>query len=404
MPALSSPRTRRRLFWLAGIVAVPRDRRGRHRAAAEPGWVRRAHVRPLGAGEPLRHDHRPERTATGRGRRRCPGSREGRPTAGGVVHGRRRPPEEPRAGARTARSRSCGRSTQLSDWQAGDHLPVSVDSQKQYSISTVLSFAGASSAGFVSAVDEEPRVSPESTLVAVRFAKQRGRWLVDYISQGHSSRLVDQSNYAPAGFLPGSHAQSTKDWAILILGFLAVVAIVRSARPPARRQQQLPTRLTRELSHTPRTRKDSAGAWDSPRAVRLLDQAAVAGGVRPGVEAPAGAVGALGDPHLLDRRPVVGGSLAAQEIGAVGSAGRTGPSAARRSTARRSRSRRPRTGGCTARLPRGADSAHGATRCAPACTKACESMCGTRRRPRARRAGHRAPDAHQPLPLPGHWR
>ena len=90
----------------------------------------------------------------------------------------------------------------------------------------MLSFAGATSAGFVSAVDEEPRVSPESTLVAVRFAKQRGHWLVDYINQGHSSSLVDQSNYAPAGFLPGSHAQSAKDWAILILGFLAVVAVV----------------------------------------------------------------------------------------------------------------------------------------------------------------------------------
>jgi hypothetical protein len=114
----------------------------------------------------------------------------------------------------------------LADWQAGDHLPVSVDPQKQYSISTVLSFAGSKTAGFVSAVDEEPQVSPQTTLVAVRFAKERGHWLVDYVDQGQSSRLVDQANYAPAGFLPGSHGQSTKDWAILILGFLAVVAIV----------------------------------------------------------------------------------------------------------------------------------------------------------------------------------
>ena len=114
----------------------------------------------------------------------------------------------------------------LSDWQAGSHLPVSLDAQKQYSVSTVLSFAGAKTAGFVSAVDEQPQTSSENTLVAVRFTKHNGRWLVDYVNQGHSSRLVDQSNYAPAGFLPGSHGQSTKDWAILLFGFLAVVAVV----------------------------------------------------------------------------------------------------------------------------------------------------------------------------------
>ena len=114
----------------------------------------------------------------------------------------------------------------LADWRAGNHLPVSVDPQKQYPLSTELSFAGAKTAGFVSAVDEAPQVSSQTSLVAVRFAKERGHWLVDYINQGHSSRLVDQSNYAPVGFLPGSHGQSTEDWAILILGFLAVVAVV----------------------------------------------------------------------------------------------------------------------------------------------------------------------------------
>ena len=48
-----------------------------------------------------------------------------------------------------------------------------------------------------------------------------------------------------------------------------------------------------------------------------LDQAAVAGGVRPRVEAAPAPVRALGDPHLLDRRPVVRCALAAQELGAV---------------------------------------------------------------------------------------
>ena len=114
----------------------------------------------------------------------------------------------------------------LADWRAGAHLPVSLDANKRYSVSTTLSFAGAKTAGYVAAVQEEPQVSAQTALVAVRFAKAHGRWLVDYINQGHSSALVDQSNYAPAGFLPGSRGQSGKDWAILILGFLAVVAIV----------------------------------------------------------------------------------------------------------------------------------------------------------------------------------
>ena len=44
--------------------------------------------------------------------------------------------------------------------------------------------------------------------------------------QGHASRLVDQTNYAPPGFLPGSHRQTFWDWAIFGLIGVALIAVV----------------------------------------------------------------------------------------------------------------------------------------------------------------------------------
>ena len=225
MAALSSPRMRRRLVWLAGFVAVLAIGAGviallpRHGGSSARTFDRSAPGNPFGTTTGPSAQQQASEAVAARA-----AAKAVRPLAVSFIAGvvlRKNLPQahallDPKLGAKYT----------LSDWQAGDHLPVSVDPQKQYSISTVLSFAGAKTAGFVAAVDEEPRVSSETTLVAVRFAKQHGHWLVDYINQGHSSRLVDQSNYAPAGFLPGSHGQSTQDWAILILGFVAVVAIV----------------------------------------------------------------------------------------------------------------------------------------------------------------------------------
>jgi hypothetical protein len=225
MPATSSPRTRRRLFWLAGIVAVLAIGAGVIALLPSQGgsgartFDRSAPGNPFGTTTGPSAQQEAADAAAARA-----ASRAVRPLAesfmADVVLRKNLAQAHALLGPKLRAKNA------LSDWKAGDHLPVSVDPQKQYSISTVLSFAGATSAGFVSEVDEEPSVSPETKLVAVRFAKQRGHWLVDYINQGHSSGLVDQSNYAPAGFLPGSHGQSTKDWAILILGFLAVVAVV----------------------------------------------------------------------------------------------------------------------------------------------------------------------------------
>src|ERR1700730_14208168 len=49
-----------------------------------------------------------------------------------------------------------------------------------------------------------------------------------------------------------------------------------------------------------------------------LDEPAVAGGVRPGIEASAAPVRTFGGPHLLERRPVIRRPLARKESPAVG--------------------------------------------------------------------------------------
>jgi hypothetical protein len=225
MSALSSPRRLRRLVWLLGIVAMLAIGAGviallpRHGGSSARTFNRTAPGNPFGTTTGPSAQQQAAEAAAARAVARAV-----RPSAesfmADVVF------RKNLAQAHALLDPKLRATYALADWRAGKHLPVSVDPKQRYAISTVLSFAGARTAGFVSAVDEEPQVSSQRTLVAVRFAKQRGHWLVDYVNQGHSSPLVDQSNYAPAGFLPGSHGQSTKNWAILILGFLAVLAIV----------------------------------------------------------------------------------------------------------------------------------------------------------------------------------
>src|SRR5438445_8426770 len=50
---------------------------------------------------------------------------------------------------------------------------------------------------------------------------------------------------------------------------------------------------------------------------RELDQSAIPGRIRPRIEAAARAERALGHPHLLERRPVVGRSLPREQVAAV---------------------------------------------------------------------------------------
>jgi hypothetical protein len=66
----------------------------------------------------------------------------------------------------------------------------------------------------------------ESTLLAVRVKKTNGRWLIDYLRQGHSSRSVSETNFSPSGFAPGSQSTSFTAWLPLLLGLLALIVLV----------------------------------------------------------------------------------------------------------------------------------------------------------------------------------
>jgi hypothetical protein len=66
----------------------------------------------------------------------------------------------------------------------------------------------------------------ETTLLAVRVKKANGRWLIDYLRQGHSSRSVSETNFSPSGFAPGSQSTSFTAWLPLLLGLLALIVLV----------------------------------------------------------------------------------------------------------------------------------------------------------------------------------
>jgi hypothetical protein len=103
----------------------------------------------------------------------------------------------------------------LHDWQQGRDLPLAANASGG---SVVVAFSGPTTVGIVSSIGS-------NLLVAMRFDKANGNWRIDYLHQGHSSSYVDDLNYAPAGFLPGSHAETLWTWLALIGGFLAIVAV-----------------------------------------------------------------------------------------------------------------------------------------------------------------------------------
>jgi hypothetical protein len=63
-------------------------------------------------------------------------------------------------------------------------------------------------------------------LFAIRLKKAHGRWLIDYLRQGHSSRSVYETNFSPSGFAPGSQSTSFTAWLPLLLGLVGLIALV----------------------------------------------------------------------------------------------------------------------------------------------------------------------------------
>ncbi len=220
---LASPRRRRRLAWLASLVAVaaivaavvaeaPNVRGdGKQTAPTPPDVYSSRTTTTFGP---------PPDAATERARRRAEAAV--RPLAEQFLTALQRRRDLDRASSLLApalRSR-----TTLADWRAGRHLPVSVPADATYSGTTV-AFSGRTLVGLV--VSFTPHeAEADSALYALRFRKLDRRWLVDYVAQGHSSRLVDATTFAPAGFLPGTEKTSGWSWLVLAFGLAALIAAV----------------------------------------------------------------------------------------------------------------------------------------------------------------------------------
>jgi len=103
----------------------------------------------------------------------------------------------------------------LGSWLQGRGLPLA-ETGTEASVS--VAFSGATTVGFVADLDSD-------ILFAVRFDKRADRWLVAYVRQGHASTNISATNFAPAGFLPGSRHETVWTWLALIGGFVCVVGI-----------------------------------------------------------------------------------------------------------------------------------------------------------------------------------
>lgn len=113
----------------------------------------------------------------------------------------------------------------LADWQRGRDLPLAANVYATPGSS--VAFSGRTTVGLVASIAPggTAPAGSGSTLFAVRFEKTNGRWLVDYLHRGHSSSRIDSSNYAPAGFLPGSHRETLWTWLVLVGGLLALIGV-----------------------------------------------------------------------------------------------------------------------------------------------------------------------------------
>jgi hypothetical protein len=211
---LASPRRRRRLVWLAGflcVLAVVLAVVALVPSHSGPARGVQAAPRAPAFGETTPTFDQPESPAAARARRTAEAAV--RPLAASFVDDLLRRRNLGRAYALLGQDLRSGYS--LHDWQEGRLIPISASGANEGS---VVAFSGATTVGIVTSVGT-------NGLVATRFDKTNGRWLVDYIHQGHGSSYVNNANYSPAGFSPGTHTETLWTWLALVGGFLAVVAV-----------------------------------------------------------------------------------------------------------------------------------------------------------------------------------
>jgi hypothetical protein len=214
MSMLASPRRRRRLAWLAGFLCVLAAVLAV--AALVPnhsGPAKGVQVAPRAPSfsETTPTFNQPEDPAAERARKRAEAAV--RPLAASFVDELLRRRDLARAYALLGPE--LRRNYSLHDWQQGRLIPISAGGT---SAGSVVVFSGATTVGIVSSIGT-------NGLVATRFDKMNGRWLVDYVHQGHGSSYVNSTNYSPAGFSPGTHTETLWTWLALIGGFLAIVAV-----------------------------------------------------------------------------------------------------------------------------------------------------------------------------------
>ena len=114
----------------------------------------------------------------------------------------------------------------LSDWQAGRDLPLSAVPKTSFIPGATVAFSGPKLVGLVMSFTTQAADSSGSILLAIRLKKASGRWLIDYLRQGHGSRSVSETNFSPSGFSPGSQSTSLSAWWPLFIGLLGLIALV----------------------------------------------------------------------------------------------------------------------------------------------------------------------------------
>lgn len=104
-------------------------------------------------------------------------------------------------------------------------LPLSSLSKSTLIPGATVAFSGPKLVGLVYQFSADTS-GTNTILLAIRVQKANGRWLIDYVRQGHGSRSVYETNFSPSGFSPGSQSTSFTAWLPLLLGFFALILLV----------------------------------------------------------------------------------------------------------------------------------------------------------------------------------
>jgi hypothetical protein len=104
-------------------------------------------------------------------------------------------------------------------------LPLSSLPRSTFIPGATVAFSGPKLVGLVYQFSGDTNGS-ETVLLAVRVKQANGRWLIDYLRQGHSSRSVYETNFSPSGFAPGSQSTSFAAWLPLLPGLVGLIVLV----------------------------------------------------------------------------------------------------------------------------------------------------------------------------------